>query len=104
MTSVAGAVAVGAGDLDVLAVKPRLAVSGNQPITIRPPDLLAVAATALRLLRVARPVAGTVVAADYPRVPPRTVSVLPVRLTTKAWGLTASLTTTMGCLPTGMTR
>ena len=55
MTGVAGAVAVGAGDLDLLAVKPRLAAIGWSPITIRPPDLLAVAATALRMLRVACP-------------------------------------------------
>ena len=33
MTSVAGAVAVGAGKLDVLVVKSRLAVIGDQPIT-----------------------------------------------------------------------
>src|SRR2546430_17100170 len=104
MTSVAGAVAVGAGELDVLAVKSRLAVIGWSPITIRAPDLVAVAATAPWLLRVARPFAGTVVTADYPRLPPRTVSVLPARLTTKAWALTASLTTSMGCLPTAMVR
>src|SRR5918912_2471318 len=47
---------------------------------------------------------GAYVVVAYPRVAPSTLSVLPAWLTTKAWLLTVSLTTSMGRWPTGMVR